>query len=344
MRAESGQEQSHHISHLINNMAWEHDDDNHGVLHKRTSSEALHQRESASYDAQKRRRPTTAERLEANRQRNRIHARKTRERKKQRVQQLEDRSAKLQNECRSLQEHLDTARALLYLSFSNGGGGGSSSPTTTEERSCVGDDASEDESWDQRSDSCDFDRDSSLDDDVEESMLEFSAPDFAAAVSVASLPAGDRERLRRERNRLHARKTRMRKKLVLEALERKVLVYERRVADLRLLLVQAGCATNSRCVLSGADSNSADAAAADAAMGGWSSDVRERRSVSEASSAPSTGSAALSAAPAALPLTDRVEVLVRAAEAESGSVGADLAEVCARLDICAADGPLRPPF
>mmetsp|Transcript_9510 Transcript_9510/g.12465 ORF Transcript_9510/g.12465 Transcript_9510/m.12465 type:complete len:350 (+) Transcript_9510:242-1291(+) len=144
------------------------------------------------------------ERKKRSRERNRLHAKKTRERKKMQMQALQLRIKQLQKEednLRRMLEERDTAQALLCMS-------GKSSPSSNEDHPEI-----------------------KYNDNLEAVLLELQKLDGFAALdtaegedpdgmpkkSKAKLSVQERQRIRRERNRMHAKRTRDRKKLFFEA-------------------------------------------------------------------------------------------------------------------------------
>jgi len=159
-------------------------------------------------DDTKRRKLTGDERLKRNRERNRMHARKTRERKKKQSFALQQRISELKIESNLLRQMIDerfTACALLGLSQQTNQDGESipiMSSATICKKSALNHNAS----------------------DVADNMNSENASPIRRARRRGKYSPQERERIRRERNRMHAKRTRDKKKLFLEASEQ--IIYE----------------------------------------------------------------------------------------------------------------------
>eukprot|EP00611_Tribonema_gayanum_P013312 TRINITY_DN2414_c0_g3_i1.p1 TRINITY_DN2414_c0_g3~~TRINITY_DN2414_c0_g3_i1.p1 ORF type:complete len:557 (+),score=201.65 TRINITY_DN2414_c0_g3_i1:46-1671(+) len=192
------------------------------------------------------------DKLAANRERNRVHAQKTRQRKKARLLDLQRKVAELREERGALQQAIDeraTASLLLRL--------GNEVPSSEEHEAAEGNHEAV------------FDADAFTDEEGEEDdeadaggLLDQIPAHLSCDLS--SLSPTERERIRRERNRLHAKRTRTRKKLIFMDLEKQIRVLQKQVQRFRDVLQQAAGpaaeATPEAC--SGSTSGSTKSAAA----------------------------------------------------------------------------------
>jgi len=171
-------------------------------------------------DDTKRRKLTGDERLKRNRERNRMHARKTRERKKKQSFALQQRISELKIESNLLRQMIDerfTACALLGLSQQTNQDG-ESIPIMSSATICK-------KSTNHNGS------------DVAENMNSENASPIRRARRRGKYSPQERERIRRERNRMHAKRTRDKKKLFLEASEQVIYEMETESRLLREYLV-----------------------------------------------------------------------------------------------------------
>ena len=171
-------------------------------------------------DDTKRRKLTGDERLKRNRERNRIHARKTRERKKKQSFALQQRISELKVESNLLRQMIDerfTACALLGLSQQTNQDG-ESIPILSSATVC-------------KKSSLDF-----TSSDIADMNVDIASP-IRRARRRGKYSPQERERIRRERNRMHAKRTRDKKKLILEASEQTIYKMENESKLLREYLV-----------------------------------------------------------------------------------------------------------
>ena len=171
-------------------------------------------------DDTKRRKLTGDERLKRNRERNRMHARKTRERKKKQSFALQQRISELKIESNLLRQMIDerfTACALLGLSQQTNQDG-ESIPIMSSATICK-------KSTNHNGD------------DVADNMNSENASPIRRARRRGKYSPQERERIRRERNRMHAKRTRDKKKLFLEASEQVIYEMETESRLLREYLV-----------------------------------------------------------------------------------------------------------
>uniref|UniRef100_A0A7S2REX0 BZIP domain-containing protein n=1 Tax=Rhizochromulina marina TaxID=1034831 RepID=A0A7S2REX0_9STRA len=182
-------------------------------------------------DSKKRRRLSSEERLQRSRERNRMHAKKTRQRKKMQIEALQARIDELKTEFLGLRQIVDeryTAYILLVMSgAAENGSGASFLSSSAEGPSTLG------SKFTSASLAQIIGRDPDAEDDKEE------APQKRTRRRGKYTPA-EREHIRRERNRMHAKRTRDRKKLFLEESERKIAVMEEENAKLRDFLTRHG--------------------------------------------------------------------------------------------------------
>ncbi|KAG5176731.1 hypothetical protein JKP88DRAFT_351027 [Tribonema minus] len=198
-----------------------------------TDDDARHQQHEQGA-CSKRTKLSHDDKLAASRERNRVHAQKTRQRKKARLLDLQARARQLKAEQDHLQEAVDeraTASLLLRLGTGPEGTDGetgasvrrgscSSAAATDDAAGCAGTDVDSDE-----------------DDDNDEVELLDKLPAHLSC-DLSRLTPDEREQIRRERNRLHAKRTRTRKKLVFQDLERQIRVSEKAIRRLRAILQQ----------------------------------------------------------------------------------------------------------
>ena len=188
--------------------------------------------------AGKRRKLSDEERLKRCRERNKLHARNTREKKKvqidalhKRIEQLTDEKMKLINE----KSEKSVADILMALS----GTGASSNPDDIDNFSDKINDASISSAREETMKILGKIRSQVSSLLVEESDIDKEAsPKLPKDRSLCS--ASDLEKLRRERNRMHAKKTRLRKKKMLAEMERIASAIE---TDIRLLREERETAT-----------------------------------------------------------------------------------------------------
>jgi len=181
-------------------------------------------------EVRKRRRMSSEERLQRSRERNRVHAKKTRQRKKMMMEALSSRIEDLKNEFSKLRQIVDeryTAYILLVMAGANEKGDGASMPGGSKtDAAATG---------------------SKL---ASASLAEILGPNHSHAEEDEDLdeapqkrtrrrgkytPA-EREHIRRERNRMHAKRTRDRKKLFLEESQQTIARMEGENARLREFL------------------------------------------------------------------------------------------------------------
>ena len=171
-------------------------------------------------DDTKRRKLTGDERLKRNRERNRMHARKTRERKKKQSFALQQRISELKIESNLLRQMIDerfTACALLGLSQQTNQDG-ESIPIMSSVTICK-------KSTNHNGN------------DAADNMNSENASPIRRARRRGKYSPQERERIRRERNRMHAKRTRDKKKLFLEASEQVIYEMETESRLLREYLV-----------------------------------------------------------------------------------------------------------
>jgi hypothetical protein len=188
--------------------------------------------------AGKRRKLSDEERLKRCRERNKLHARNTREKKKvqidalhKRIEQLTDEKMKLINE----KSEKSVADILMALS----GTGASSNPDDIDTFSAKINDGSISSAREETMKILGKIRSQVSSLLVEESDIDKEAsPKLPKDRSLCS--AFDLEKLRRERNRMHAKKTRLRKKKMLAEMERIASAIE---TDIRLLREERETAT-----------------------------------------------------------------------------------------------------
>lgn len=187
---------------------------------------------STANESKKRRRLSSEERLQRSRERNRMHAKKTRQRKKMQIEALQSRMEELKAEFTGLRQIVDdryTAYILLVMSGAAENGSGASLPTS----------GSEDSNWlGSKFTSASLAQIIGRDPDEEELDKE-EAPQKRTRRRGKYTPA-ERETIRRERNRMHAKRTRDRKKLFLEESERKIELMEKENSKLRDFLTRHG--------------------------------------------------------------------------------------------------------
>ena len=176
--------------------------------------------------SKKRKKLTCDERLKRNRERNRMHARKTRERKKKQSFALQQRIKELQSESNKLRQIIDdrfTACALLGLSQQTNQAG-ENIPILSSATICK---------------KTDFENiDSSESFNIEDTSPTKS-PTNKRVRRRGKYSPQERERIRRERNRMHAKRTRDKKKMFLEASEQIISEMENESRLLREYLVSA---------------------------------------------------------------------------------------------------------
>jgi len=177
--------------------------------------------------SKKRRKLTCDERLKRNRERNRMHARKTRERKKKQSFALQQRISELQSESNQLRQIIDdrfTACALLGLSQQTNQAG-ENIPILSSASIC-------------KKPNFDF-IDNSDNIHIENASPSTKSPTNKRVRRRGKYSPQERERIRRERNRMHAKRTRDKKKIFLEASEHIISEMESESRLLREYLVSA---------------------------------------------------------------------------------------------------------
>lgn len=197
-------------------------------------------------DARKRRRLTSEERLQRSRERNRMHAKKTRQRKKMQMEALQARIDALKAEFAALKQILDeryTAYILLVMSGASEKGDGNSLPPGEGTNG------------------------GAADGEGPLSVSRLASISLAEILGVDRLPEeepdecpqkrmrrrgkytpAERDHIRRERNRMHAKRTRDRKKLFLEESQKVIERMENENARLRSFLVRNGMLNESNMV------------------------------------------------------------------------------------------------
>lgn len=177
--------------------------------------------------SKKRRKLTSDERLKRNRERNRMHARKTRERKKKQSFALQQRISELQSESNQLRQIIDdrfTACALLGLSQETNQAG-EKIPILSSATIC------------KKSNFDIIDSSDSL--NIDHLSPSTKSPTNKRVRRRGKYSPQERERIRRERNRMHAKRTRDKKKMFLEASEQIISEMENESRVLREYLVSA---------------------------------------------------------------------------------------------------------
>jgi len=174
--------------------------------------------------------PQRSDRKKRSRERNRVHAKKTRERKKVQMQSLQLRIKQLQREesyLRRLVEERDTAQVLLSMS-------GGSCPKSREN-------ASSEAKFNDNLEVVLFKLQQLEGAALSEEEYAFEMDSNILASSKSKMSAQERQMLRRERNRMHAKRTRDRKKLFYEASSLIIRRMEGEIARLVHKLGPAAC-------------------------------------------------------------------------------------------------------